>query len=59
MRPIYHAPFLNPPSTTLRACVFAYALLQKTNRHVPIVIDYARNCSTFRVECQITIETCH
>ena len=40
MRPIYHVPFLNPPSTTLRAYVFAYALRQKTDRHVPIVIDY-------------------
>ncbi len=35
MRPIYHVPSLNPPSTTLRTYVFAYALLQKTNRHVP------------------------
>jgi len=47
MHLIYHVPFLNPPSTTLRAYVFAYALLQKTNRHVPIVTDYVRNCSTF------------
>ena len=59
MRPIYHMPFLNPPSTMLQAYVFAYALLQKTNHHVLIVIDYVKNCSTFRVECQIMIETCH